>query len=168
MGNVDWARVLLPNTPLLEIVARGTLMYAALFALLRIVLRRQAGTVGITDLLVVVLMADAAQNGLAGSYNSVADGIVLVCTIIFWSYAFDWLGFHFPFFQRFFRPAPLPLVRKGHLLRRNMRHELITLDELMSQIREQGASDLSEVESAFMEGDGRITCVLRHDEAPKR
>lgn len=161
MGNIDWARVLLPDTPLIEIVARGTIMYVALFVLLRIVLRRQSGTMGITDLLVVALLADAAQNGLAGSYQSIADGVVLVVTIIFWSYAFDWLGFHFPVFQRFFRPPPLPLVRDGKLLRRNMRQELITLDELMSQLREQGADDIAQVEAAYMEGDGHITCVLR-------
>lgn len=164
MGDIDWARVLLPDTPLLEIVVRGTIMYMTLFVLLRVVLRRQAGAMGITDLLVVVLLADAAQNGLAGAYQSIADGTVLVATIIFWSYAFDWLGFHFPLFQRFLQPPPLPLVRNGHLLRRNMRHELITLDELMSQLREQGVSDLKQVEAAFMEGDGHISCVLQSAE----
>jgi len=45
-----------------------------------------------------------------------------------------------------------------------MRHELTTLDELMSQLREQGVSDLKQVEAAFMEGDGHISCVLKSAE----
>ena len=60
-----------------------------MFALLRFVLKREAGTLAITDLLVVVLIADAAQNAMADDYRSVPDGLLLVATIVFWSYALD-------------------------------------------------------------------------------
>lgn len=59
---VEWAKMLIPDTPLLEIFLRGSIVYLALFFLLRVVLKRESGTLGITDLLVVVLIADAAQN----------------------------------------------------------------------------------------------------------
>jgi uncharacterized membrane protein YcaP (DUF421 family) len=158
---VEWRAMVTPEVALLEIVIRGTVIYLALFALLRFVLNRQAGTVGIADLLVVVLIADAAQNAMASDYTSLPDGILLVATIVFWSYALDWLGFHFPTIQRIVRPPALPLVRNGELLRRNMRQELITEGELMSQLRLQGADDLSQVKSAHMESDGRISFVMK-------
>ena len=66
-------------------------MYLALFIMLRIVLKRQAGTLGMTDLLLITLLADASQNAMAGEYNSLPDGVVLVATIILWNYIFDWL-----------------------------------------------------------------------------
>src|SRR5215212_4428035 len=116
--DVDWEHILLPDTPLLEIFLRGSVMYLSLFLLLRFVLKRQAGTVGITDLLVVVLIADAAQNAMGDDYKSVPDGIVLVCTIIFWNYALDWLGYHSPFVGRLVHPPPLELVRNGRVHRR--------------------------------------------------
>jgi uncharacterized membrane protein YcaP (DUF421 family) len=50
---------------------------------------------GITDLLVIVLIADAAQNGMAGEYRSLTDGLLLVATIVAWSYALNWLAFRF-------------------------------------------------------------------------
>jgi uncharacterized membrane protein YcaP (DUF421 family) len=50
-------------------------------------------------------------------------------------YALDWLGYRFPAFQRLVRPAPLPLVRNGKLLYANMRRELVTREELMTQLR---------------------------------
>lgn len=162
-SSVDWQRLLGFDTPLLEIVIRGTVMYLALFVVLRIVLNRQSGAVGITDLLVVVLLADAAQNGLADDYTSLSDGVLLVLTIIFWSYLLDWLGFHFPWFQRFLRPPALKLVERGAPLRENLKKELITDDELRSSLREQGIEDLSEVEAAYMEGDGRISVIGRRD-----
>jgi len=65
----------LPDVSLLEIVVRGTLIYLGLFALIRFVLRREAGTVGIADLLMIVLMADAAQNGMAAEYHSLTAGL---------------------------------------------------------------------------------------------
>lgn len=129
--------------------------------MLRLVLRREAGTVGITDLLVVVLIADAAQNAMGDDYRSIPDGLLLVATIIFWSWALNWLGFRFPRIQRLVHPAPLPLVKDGRLLRKNMARELITEDELMSQLRLQGASDVRQVASALMEGDGRISVIMR-------
>ena len=82
---VDWQAVLLPHTPLLEIFVRGSLTYLGLFLLLRVLLKREAGSLGITDTLLVVMLADAAQNGMADDYRSVTDGLVLVATLIFWN-----------------------------------------------------------------------------------
>ncbi|MBV9791538.1 MAG: DUF421 domain-containing protein [Chloroflexi bacterium] len=167
-ASVDWAKVLLPATPILEIVVRGSIMYLALFWLMRGILKRVASSISLADLLMVVVIADAAQNGMADDYRSVGDGIILVITIIFWNYTLDWLGYHFPAFERFVHPPPLPLVKDGNLLRRNMRRELITEGELMSQIHEQGLSDLSQVHSAHMEGDGRISVIAKdgHSQRP--
>lgn len=159
--DVDWGKIFLPNTPLIEIFVRGSLTYIILFVLLRSILKRVAGTVGMADLLMVVLIADAAQNALADDYTSITDGVILVATIVFWNYALDWLGFRFPRFQRWFRPPPLPLVREGQILHRNMRKELITEDELMSQLREQGVDNVRDVKVAHMEGDGRISVICR-------
>jgi uncharacterized membrane protein YcaP (DUF421 family) len=160
MLDVDWASVLSFGTPLGEILVRGTLTYLALFALLRVTLKREASTLGLTNLLVVVLIADAAQNAMADDYRTIPDGLLLVATILFWSYALDWLGFRFPrTVGRFVHPAPLPLVIDGRLQRRNMRAELITVDELKTQLRLQGVADLSEVRRAYMEGNGEISVV---------
>jgi uncharacterized membrane protein YcaP (DUF421 family) len=106
--NVGWRELVVPTHSVAEIVVRGTIMYIALFVL-RVILKRQSGALGVTDLLVVVLIADAAQNGMAKEYRSVTEGVVLVATIIGWDYALDWLGYRIPAFQRLVRPAPLAL-----------------------------------------------------------
>jgi uncharacterized membrane protein YcaP (DUF421 family) len=83
----DWEAMFVPHTSPLEMIIRGSIMYLGLFVLLRVVLKRQSGGVAITDILVVVLLADAAQNGMAGDYRSIPDGLLLVGTILFWSYS---------------------------------------------------------------------------------
>jgi uncharacterized membrane protein YcaP (DUF421 family) len=157
--NIDWKALFLPDIPLIEIVLRGSIMYLSLFILLRIILKRQSGTLGITDLLLITLLADASQNGMAGEYKSIPNGILLVATIIFWNFALDWLSYKSPILQRLIEPPPLLLVKNGQLLRRNMRKELVTDEELMVQLREQGVSDISKVKEAYMESDGHISVV---------
>ena len=161
--HIDWRTIFLPDTPLIEIILRGSVMYLALFILLRLILKRQAGTLGMTDLLLITLLADASQNGMAGDYKSLPDGIVLVATIIFWNYALDWLSYKSSRLQRLIEPPPLPLIKNGQLLRRNMRRELITEADLMGQLREQGLSDISKVKEAFIESDGRISVIERKE-----
>ena len=160
---IPWGTIFLPDSPILEIIVRGSVMYLALFFLLRVILKRQAGTLGMTDLLLITLLADASQNGMAGSYSSIADGVVLVTTIIFWNYALDWLSFKFPAMQRLITAPPLPLVKEGTMLHKNMRKELISRAELMEQLREQGIDELARVKSAFIESDGRIS-IIEYDD----
>ena len=156
---MDWKSIFLPDIPFLEMIVRGSIMYIALFVMLRVVLKRQTGTLTISDLLLITLLADASQNAIAGEYKSIPNGIVLVGTIIFWNYAFDWLSFRSEWFRELIEPSPLPLVRNGRMLRRNMRQELITEDELMMQLREQGLDNVAKVKEAYMESDGRISII---------
>ena len=158
---IEWDKLVIPDASPFEMILRGTIMYLTLFILLRVILKRQAGTLGMTDLLLVTLLADASQNAMAGDHNSVPDGIVLVATLIFWNYFLDWLSFRSPFFRSIVEPAPLLLIRNGELQRRNMRRELITEEDLTSQLREQGIDDFSKVEKAYMERDGRISVISR-------
>ena len=158
---VGWTDLFVPSHSLAEMVVRGTLMYLALFLILRFLMKRQAGSIGIADILVIVIIADAAQNAFAKEYRSVTEGIVLVVTIVFWDFVIDWLGYRFPRLQRIIQPSPLPLIKDGKMILRNMRREYITVEELKSQLRLQGVDDIKNVRVASMEGDGQISVVKR-------
>ncbi len=163
--NVNWQKVFIPSAPLAELVVRGSLVYLLLFMILRFLPNRQIAAMGIADLLVVILFANAAQNAMSSDYTAITDGIILVLTIIFWNYLLNWLSYKFPPLERFLSSPPLPLVKDGRLLYRNLRRELITNDELMSQLRKQGVEDLAKVKAAYMESDGSIS-VIEYGSAP--
>lgn len=152
-----WYEMFVPTHSLLAIIARGSIMYLAIFLLLRFVLKRQTGGLSTPDILLVVLLADAAQNGMANEYRSITEGIVLICTIIFWNFAIDWLEFHVPPLAAWLRPSPVLLIKDGRVIRRHLRQELITMDELMSRLREQGAARPDDVSQAYVEPDGSIS-----------
>ena len=166
LTKVDWHDMLVPDTSLLEIFIRGTLVYLALFTLLRFVLKRQRGGVGFTDLLVIVLIADAAQNAMAGDYHSVPDGLLLIGVIVGWAYSLDWLAYRVPLVARFVQPRSVPLVRDSRPIRDNLARENITDEELRSQLRKEGIDDLAEVREVILEGDGQLSVVRKDEERP--
>jgi uncharacterized membrane protein YcaP (DUF421 family) len=165
-GVVHWASLFRPTGQVPELIIRGTVVYLALYFMLRVVLKRESGSTGVTDLLVIVLLADAAQNAMSGGYTNIADGIILVGTIIFWSWMLNLIAYLSPRAARIIRPRPLLLVRNGQVLSRNMRRELLTDDELMANLREQGVRRLDEVAAVYMEADGRLSVTTRG--RPKR
>ena len=158
---VDWSSVFLPSLGIAEIIVRGTLMYLGLFVILRFMARRQAGHFGPADLLVIVLIADAAQNGLGKEYQSVTEGLILVVTIVFWEYIIDWLTYRFPALRPILRPPSIAVVKDGQVVEANMRKEMLSMDELMSQLRQQQIDDINEVKIARLEGDGQFSVIRR-------
>ena len=159
MFEVDWETLFVPTGSLADIVLRGTLTYIFLFLVLRFFLKRQTGEIGIADLLVIVVVADATQNAMGNDYKSFTEGGILVLTIVFWNYVIDWLGHKIPALRRFTRPNPLPLIHNGKLIYRNLRKELITEEELKSQLRQQGLEEFRQVKRAYIEGDGNISII---------
>jgi uncharacterized membrane protein YcaP (DUF421 family) len=142
-------------------MVRGAVTYLTLFVLLRLTSKREASGASISTLLVLVLIADAAQNARADDYTSIADGVLLVTTILGCSFLIDWLGSRFRFVGKLTHSSPLLVVRNGRLMTRNMRREMLNEEELWSQLREHGVRSLGEVEKAYIEGDGRISVLKK-------
>ncbi len=142
-----------------ELMLRGSLMYWFIFILLRLAGRRDFGSIGSADVLLIVLIADAAQNAMSAEYESVAEGMVLVGTLILWSVIVDRASYFFPPVNRLLEPGRVCLIKDGVMQLRGMRREYVTRTELMSELRQQGIEDLSEVRRAYMEFQGNISVI---------
>lgn len=158
---IDWTAMFALSKPPLELVIRGTLIYWFLFVVFRTLLQRDIGAVGIADVLLLVIIADASQNAMAGDYRSVTDGIILISTILGWNFLFDYLAFKFPSIRRLLQPRELCLIRDGRINHRNLRREFMSVDELEAKLREQGIRELAEVEAAYMESDGAVSVIKK-------
>lgn len=166
-GAIEWQRMFVPTGNPFELVIRASVMYLLILAGFRL-FRRDAGSLSVSDLLVVVLIADAAQNGMAGEYKSVTEGIVVVATIFAWNYALDWLAYRSALVHWLLHPPPLLLIRDGQVLYRNLRTQLITRTDLLEQLREQGVEDVHGVKTCRLESDGRMSVVRReNDDQPR-
>jgi uncharacterized membrane protein YcaP (DUF421 family) len=154
------SKLFTPTIPLIETLLRGTITYLVLFTMLRFLAQRGAvASASMTDLLVLVVIADAAQNAMAAEYTSITDGLILVAIIIFWSYAIDWLSYRFRSFRRFAYPRREKLMQNGKFLQENMQRELVTEEQLHSVLRQQGIEDVNEVKEASIEPNGQISVL---------
>jgi uncharacterized membrane protein YcaP (DUF421 family) len=167
LGTIDWREMLVPAGNPLELVVRASVMYLLILAGFR-VFRRDAGSLSVSDLLVVVLIADAAQNGMAGEYRSLTEGAIVVATIFAWNYGLDWLAYRSRVAYWLLHPPALLLVRNGQILARNLRAELITKDDLLQQLREQGVEDIRSVKKCYLESDGRMSVIRADSDEPPR
>ncbi|MDQ4077360.1 MAG: DUF421 domain-containing protein [Chloroflexota bacterium] len=159
----DWSQILLPHQPIAESIVRISVVYLFLFVLLRVVLKRESAGMGISDLLVIVLLADLVQNGMAGGYTSVGDALILGTTLILWDWLLNFLAYHQPWFHRLIRPKPLLIIKDGTFLRSNARRELLTRDEVEQLLHLQGIESITEVDEAYVESNGRLSAIPKED-----
>lgn len=155
----DLAELLQFSVSPLELFVRGTLIYLGLVLLFRFGLRRDLGELGVSDVLFIVLIADAAQNGMAGEYRTVADAAVLIGTLAFWNVAMNWGAYRSATIQRLLASPTVEVVRDGKILRKNLKREWVTTDELLGKLREKGIADVSRVKLAVLEGDGEVSVL---------
>src|SRR5690606_28252070 len=73
---VSLQELFVPSVSPLAMLFRGSVVYLSLFIMLRALMKRESSEFGVTDLLVLVLLADAAQNAMSGGYRSITDGLV--------------------------------------------------------------------------------------------
>jgi len=156
--SVQWGKLFVFTTSPIELFIRGSIIYLFILVLMR-VLRREPGTVGIADLLMVVLIADASQNAMAGEYHSVLDGLILILTIVFWNFFMDWLALRSKVVERLTFPPPISLFEHARMNPANMRKQFVTTEQLLSMVREHGIDDLSKVKAIYIEGNGHVSVI---------
>lgn len=149
-----------PSMSLLEMFLRGTATYWIIYICMRL-FRRGTGQLSISDLLLITMISDAAQNSMAGTYNSITEGAMLITTLVWWDYVIDWLGYNKMIFGKLGHPQPILLVRNGKLHRDNMAKELIDEEELKGLLRENGVDDYQKVKTCYLEPTGNLSVVLK-------
>lgn len=158
---MDWSEIFGITVSPWELIVRGSAMYLFLFAVFRLIIGRRVGSVGMADILIIVIIADASQNAMSGEYKTVTEGAIVVATIIAWNRIIDLLQYYVPALRSWLEVPPLLLVENGRILRRNLRQEYVTEEELKSKLREQGVDDVREVAKAYMESDGQVSVIKR-------
>lgn len=157
----DWEALFVPTLPFLDGVVRGTVTYVVLLVLLRIVGQREAGGLGITDVLIIVLVAQAAGPALYTQDSSLADSMVVVVTILLWSLIIDGISYRFPRFAHLVKARPKTLIENGELNRHVMHREFMSEEEVASQLRLHGIEDLNQIERAYLEPNGMVSVITR-------
>lgn len=151
------------QTPLWEIAARGTMVYLVLAVVVRLMPKRHAGNLSPNDLIAMVIVGALAADAIIGDARTVTDILLMVVVVLVLDYAFNIVEYYVPRFRRIAQDTPTLLIHNGQLLRRNLRHEKLTEQELMAALRKDGIEEIGQVKQAILEVDGHISVIRRDD-----
>lgn len=149
-----------------EMMLRGTVIYWVVLVLVRLAGRRGIGSLGTADLLVLLLVADAAGDAMTAGSTSIGDGVVVVATIVAWSVLLDRAAYYIPWVQKVLEPERVCLIKNGRILRSGLRAEHIGRGELFEQLRLKGVESISEVKRAYIEANGQFSVIKKGPDAP--
>lgn len=151
--------MLTPSVPLLEIVFRTVVVYVAVFALLRVAGKRELGQMSVSDLVVILVIANAVQNSLNAGDVSLTGGLVSAAVLVAMNMLLDRFGRRLPFFSRFVVAEPTLLLQDGKPIKAHLDREGVSIEEIEMSAREHGIADLGDVTAAILEPDGSISII---------
>jgi uncharacterized membrane protein YcaP (DUF421 family) len=145
----------------MDVVIRATVMFFALYALLRMLGKRELGQMTPFELVVIVAMGDLIQQGVTQDDFSITGAILAVSTFALWATVLSWIGYLSPTAARALDGEPSVLVQDGKTIPANLHRDRITAAELESEMRLAGIAKLDDVAWAILEPNGKISFIAR-------
>lgn len=143
-----------------EKMVRSVLIYLVLLVAFRVFGKRELGQASTLDLAVLVLVANAVQNGIIGNDVSVTGAVIGAGVLFALNALFAHAAFRYAWVSWVVEGDPSTLISAG-LCRRVLRREQISLPELRAMARRQEFGDLGEVYTAILETNGMCRCAAR-------
>ena len=145
----------------MDIALRGLVLFLFVFLVVRIIGRRELSSLEPFDLVLLIVLGDAVQQGLTQDDYSVTGAIIAVSTFVVLSVGVSYLGFRFRPLRRVLEGEPIVLVHDGKVIERNLRRERLTRDEVAEEARQQQIASLEDVRIAVLETNGKVTVIPR-------
>jgi uncharacterized membrane protein YcaP (DUF421 family) len=143
----------------MDLVLRAVVVFAFVLLLTRIVGKRELGSLQPFDLILLIVLGDALQQGLTQDDYSLTGAILVVGTIAVLQVCVSWLSYRFPRTRPILEGEPLVIVQDGKVIERNLKRERLTVEEITEAARKQQIAHLAEVRFAVLETDGEISFI---------
>jgi len=140
-----------------DIVLRGIVLFVFASFVMRIVGRRELSSLGAIDLVLLIVLGDALQQGLTQDDYSVTGAMIAVSTIALMQVGLSYVGFRFRRLRPMLEGEPIVIVQDGRLIEKNLRRDRITVDEVLEEARQQQIGSLDDVAWAVLEANGKIS-----------
>ena len=147
------------GVPWWQIVLRTIIIYVAFLVALRVFGKREIGQFTLSDLVLLLLAANAVQPAMTGPDASVVGGLVIVAALFLANLALSWLRVHDPRARELLEGHPTVIAKDGSWFPAVMKREGIDDRDAMMALREHGVDKVDDVELAVLEVDGTISVV---------
>jgi uncharacterized membrane protein YcaP (DUF421 family) len=145
----------------MDIVLRAVVAFVFLVLVMRVVGRRELGSMEPFDIVVLVVLGDLIQQGVTQSDYSLTGLAIAVSTFALLAVMLSWVSYRFRRLRPFLEGEPIVVLRDGKPIERNLRRERMTVEELQAEARKAQIASLSDVSWAVLETDGTISFIPR-------
>ena len=146
---------------MLTIFVRTIIIYLILMCAMRLTGKRQIGELELSDLVITFLISEIASLPITDNLIPLSHAVIPIITLVTFEVLTSFLVVHFPAFKTMVSARPSVLINKGKPDRRAMLTARISIDELISEMRQKGITDISEVEYAILEQNGKLTVIQK-------
>jgi uncharacterized membrane protein YcaP (DUF421 family) len=143
----------------MDLVIRAVVLFFFVFLLTRVVGKRELSSLEPFDLILLIILGDAIQQGLTQDDYSVTGAIIVVTTFAILQVTVSFVGFRFRFLRRVLEGDPVVIVQDGRLIERNLKRERLTPEEVAAEARQHQIESLDDVKWAVLETNGAISFI---------
>ena len=145
----------------MDLVLRAIFVFAFLMLLTRIIGKRELSSLQPFDLILLIVLGDAVQQGLTQDDYSLTGAVLVVGTIAVLQVFVSWVSYRFPRARPILEGEPVIIVQDGKTIERNLRRERLTPEDVAEEARKQSIAHLDEVRWAVLETDGQISFIKK-------
>jgi len=145
----------------MDIALRAVVLFAFVLFVTRVTGRRELSTIGPFDLVLLIVLGDAIQQGLTQDDYSVTGAVIAVSTIAALQVGASYVSYRSRRARRILEGLPVVIVEDGKLIEANLKRERLTLDEVAEAMRLQQVGSLREVRWAIVETNGSISFIRK-------
>ena len=147
----------------MDIVLRGVFVFVFLYVLMRMIGRRELSSLEPFDLILLIVLGDAVQQGLTQDDYSLTGAFLAIGTIAIMQVAVSYANFRFPKLRPVLDGEPIVVVQDGKPIEKNLKRERVTIDDLAAAARQQNIAKIEDVQWAVMETSGAISFIKKSD-----
>ncbi len=157
--NIDWVE-------LGDVILRALMSLLALFIVTKIIGKKQVSQLSLFDYVIGISIGNFAAEMTINTDSPEINGIVAVLVFGLVAYLVSYLTLKSIVLRRFFIGTPTILIQKGKIIEKNLKRSKMDMNDLLEQIRIDGYFDISEVDYAIMEANGKISVLPKKENKP--
>jgi uncharacterized membrane protein YcaP (DUF421 family) len=143
----------------MDLTIRAVALFFFVYLLTRIIGRRELSSLEPFDLILLIVIGDAIQQGLTQDDYSVTGALIVIGTFAILQILVSYLSFRFPRLRPTLDGEPIVVVQDGRAIEKNMKRERITVDEVMVAARQEQVASLDRIAWAVLETSGKISVI---------
>lgn len=143
------------------LLIRTVIIYIFLLFTMRLMGKRQLGELEISELVSTLLLSDIAALPITNPEIPLSFALVPILTITAFEVCSSLLLTKVPRLKTLLSTRPSIVIQKGKIDQTELLKNRISIDELISELRQKDVTDISEVDYAIIEQNGKMTVVSK-------